>query len=329
MRNKKLKLILSSLIVTGIIISNLAINSNANTVIPVKEVNGKKYVSLTELTNATGGTVVDNADIGVKTFSINGKVVTTNNKMPFVSVDNDILPYETKEVGGLKVPNFQVELEKSDSGEVLFPVNILAEYVGMNPTDEGFVIESKTEDKKEEEKTENTSQNSSNGSVSSNTGSSNGGSANNGSTEKPKAPETPKVVETPKPVETPTPTPTPQPEPKPTPEPTPVPSEPSGLTGAQLNAVAESYGWTREGGKFNYYDHGMRIGGILISGNSIDIVASGYSPNFASTLRQTLSAVIPNGVDKAMSMIESGSAGSFTANNRSVNISSGGYIEIR
>lgn len=72
-----------------------------------------------------------------------------------------------------------------------------------------------------------------------------------------------------------------------------------------------------------------RLGILYISGNNIDIHASGYSSKFASTLRQTFNAVIPNGTDRVMSMIESGSAGSFTANNRSINVDSDGYVEIR
>ena len=106
-------------------------------------------------------------------------------------------------------------------------------------------------------------------------------------------------------------------------------SQPKALTGAELDAVAESYGWTRADGKFNFYDHGMRIGILYIEGNAIDIHASGYSPKFETTLRKTFNALIPNGTEKAISMIETGTAGSFTANNRSITVSSGGYVEIR
>lgn len=74
--------------------------------IPIKEVDGKKYVSLTDLTNASGGTIVDNSEVGVKTFSINGKVIVTNSNTAFVSVDDKTIPYESKEIDGIKVPNF-------------------------------------------------------------------------------------------------------------------------------------------------------------------------------------------------------------------------------
>lgn len=73
----------------------------------------------------------------------------------------------------------------------------------------------------------------------------------------------------------------------------------------------------------------MVIGILYINGNNIDLHASGYSSSFESTLYSTFNAVIPNGASKAISLIQNGQSGSFTANNRSVTVSSSGYVTIR
>ena len=134
--------LISTLIISSFSLGMLpTIVKASTTTIPIKEVDGKKYVSLTDLTNANGGTIVDNSEVGVKTFNINGKVIITNTNTAFITVDDKTIPYESKEIDGIKVPNFQANKPKADNGEILFPITILADYVGMKPTDEGFVIE--------------------------------------------------------------------------------------------------------------------------------------------------------------------------------------------
>ena len=72
----------------------------------------------------------------------------------------------------------------------------------------------------------------------------------------------------------------------------------------------------------------MVIGILYINGNNIDLHASGYSSSFESTLYSTFNAVIPNGASKAISLIQNGQSGSFTANNRSVTVDKNGKVTI-
>lgn len=349
------KILISTSIISCFILGMLPTIVKADTItIPIKEVDGKKYVSLTDLTNASGGRIVDNSEVGVKTFMINGKVIVTNSNTPFVSVDDKTIPYESKEIDGIKVPNFQANKPKADNGEILFPVTVLDEYVGMKATDEGFVIK-KEEDRPTTDQgstnTDNTDNSgntntggSSNGGGSSNTGSSsnsggssntggslnNSGSSNSGGGSSSGGSSNSGGTTTPTPTPTPMPTPEPTPEPEPTPTPTPEPSEPNGLSGSALNSIAESYGWVREDSQtFLFNGRSGKLGLLYIDGNNIDLHANGYSSAFESTLYSTFNAIIPNGTDKVMSLIQNGQSGSFTANNRSVTVYSSGYVEIR
>ena len=104
-------------------------------------------------------------------------MIITNTNTAFITVDDKTIPYESKEIDGIKVPNFQANKPKADNGEILFPITILADYVGMKPTDEGFVIE------KEEEKPADDQGNTNTGGSSNNSGSTNtsSGSSNNSS----------------------------------------------------------------------------------------------------------------------------------------------------
>lgn len=146
------KKIISYIIGSTLIFSMFPIIANAETkTVEINEVKGKKYVSLTELTNAYEGNIVDNSDINVMIYNLNGKVITVNSKTAFISIDNNLIPLETKEVSGIIVPSLDVEKITADNGEILIPVSIIENYFGIKCTDEGFNITITEVDEKEEE----------------------------------------------------------------------------------------------------------------------------------------------------------------------------------
>lgn len=146
------KKIISYIIGSTLIFSMFPIIANAETkTVEINEVKGKKYVSLTELTNAYEGTIVDNSDINVMIYNLNGKVITVNSKTAFISIDNNLIPLETKEVSGIIVPSLDAEKVTADNGEILIPVSIIETYFGIKCTDEGFNITITEVDEKEEE----------------------------------------------------------------------------------------------------------------------------------------------------------------------------------
>ena len=129
-------------IIASVLIFNM-ISSAASaetSIVKIQELDGKKYVSLTDLTKAQGGTIENNPETKVTTYTLNGKVIAINNKTAFVSIDDNLIPLETKELEGIKVPNFQPTKPQSDNGEVLFPVSIVENYVGIKATDKGFNV---------------------------------------------------------------------------------------------------------------------------------------------------------------------------------------------
>lgn len=136
------KKIISYIIGFTFIFSMVSVIANADTLtVEIKEVNGKNYVSLTDLANAYEGTIVDNSDVGSMIYNLNGKVITINSNTVFTSIDNNLIPLDTREISGITVPNLNPEKPQSDSGEMLFPVSIIENYVGIKVTDEGFTIE--------------------------------------------------------------------------------------------------------------------------------------------------------------------------------------------
>lgn len=147
------KKIISYIISSVFIFTSVPIVVNAEVItVDTTEVLEKKYVSLADLTTAYDGTIIDNSDVNIMIYNINGKSITVNSKSAFVSVDNNLIPLETKEIDGIIVPNFTPEKPTADTGEILFPVSIIEDYVGIKCTDEGFTITMQEVD--EEESTE-------------------------------------------------------------------------------------------------------------------------------------------------------------------------------
>lgn len=146
------KKIINCIIGFTLIFSMIPIIANAKTkTVEVNEVKGKKYVSLTELTNAYEGTIVDKSDINVMIYKLNGKVVTVNSTTAFISIDNYLIPLETKKLNGIIVPSLDAEKISADNGEILIPVSIIENYFGIKCTDEGLNITITEADEKEEE----------------------------------------------------------------------------------------------------------------------------------------------------------------------------------
>lgn len=146
------KKLINCIIGFTLIFSMIPIIANAKTkTVEVNEVKGKKYVSLTEITNAYEGTIVDKSDINVMIYKLNGKVVTVNSKTAFISIDNYLIPLETKKLNGIIVPSLDAEKISADNGEILIPVSIIENYFGIKCTDEGLNITITKADEKEEE----------------------------------------------------------------------------------------------------------------------------------------------------------------------------------
>jgi hypothetical protein len=144
--------IISYIIGATLILSMIPIAANAETkTVEISETKGKKYVSLTELTNAYNGTIVDNSDINVMIYNLNGKVITVNSNTAFISIDNNLIPLETKEINGIIVPSLDTKKITTDNGEILIPVSIIENYFEIKCTDEGFNITITEIDEKEEE----------------------------------------------------------------------------------------------------------------------------------------------------------------------------------
>lgn len=145
-------IVASALIFT--MISSIA--SAETSIIKTQELDGKKYVSLTDLTRSYGGTIENNPETKITTYTLNGKIIAINNKTAFVSIDGNLIPLETKELEGIKIPNFQPARPQSDNGEVLFPVSIVENYVGIKATDKGFNVNTIAVDKEASTTEENT-----------------------------------------------------------------------------------------------------------------------------------------------------------------------------
>ena len=333
---KKNKTILCSIAVSTMLFSNLFPVVAKTTTIPIQEVNGEKVVQLEELVTAMNGKVVNEGDLTL--YTINDKIITTNSNHPaFYSVSKDLvgetIPYKTKEIKGIKVPDCEATAVKDEHGKLLFPVSALEEYVGLKPTTEGFVI--KEEEKKEDTTQSNGSSNNSNSNNnSSNSSASNGGitastskpnngstssgssnsssvsnskpsggstggsSSNSSSTSKPSNGGNNSGGTTQKPS-------TPQ-----TPSSNRVPV-------SAVTAKLPGLGWTQK--TSNAYRY-RTIGTININGDGMSIHLYGYSDDFYSSVSSVLHTIIPNGASKALGMLNTDSSGLFSSDGRNVSI---------
>lgn len=282
------------------------------------------------------GKVVNEGDLTL--YTINDKIITTNPNHPAYfavskDMDGEMIPYKTKEIKGIKVPDCEATAIKDENGKLLFPVSALEEYVGLKPTAEGFVI--KEEEKKEDTTQSNGSSNNSNSNNnSSNSSASNGGitastskpnsgstssgssnsssasnskpsggstggsSSNSSSTSKPSNGGNNSGGTTQKPS-------TPQ-----TPSSNRVPV-------SAVTAKLPGLGWTQK--TSNAYRY-RTIGTININGDGMSIHLYGYSDDFYSSVSSVLHTIIPNGASKALGMLNTDSSGSFSSDGRNVSI---------
>ena len=317
------------------------------TTIPIKEANGEKVVQLDELVTALKGDIITTDD-GTTTYSINGKVITVStNDTAFFSVSKDlvgeIIPYKTMEIKGIILPDCEASAEKDENGKLLFPVSALEHYIGISPSEEGFVIEDNDEtDSNEAVDTGSTSNsngssstgsssssnNSSSGSSSSSSSSSgsglsntsNGGSSSTGGssssntgssssgssssgTSSSGSASTGNSGSSNNSGST---------------QPT-QPTQPtvSKVPMSTLTSKLPGFGWTKNSESFYLY---RTIGGINISGESMSMHLYGYSTDFYNSVSNVLYTIIPSGASKALSMLSSDTSGSFSSDGRNVRI---------
>ena len=164
---KKNKTILCSIAVSTMLFSNLFPVVAKTTTIPIQEVNGEKVVQLEELVTAMKGKVVNEGDLTL--YTINDKIITTNPNHPAYfavskDMDGEMIPYKTKEIKGITLPDCEATATKDKNGKLLFSVSALEKYVGVKPSKEGFVIKEEPKVESSTSKPTNTTSNSSNSS---------------------------------------------------------------------------------------------------------------------------------------------------------------------
>lgn len=315
------------------------------TTIPIKEANGEKVVQIDELVTALKGDIITTDD-GTTTYSINGKVITVStNDTAFFSVSKDlvgeIIPYKTMEIKGITLPDCEASAETDENGKLLFPVSALEHYIGISPSEEGFVIEDVNDETDSNETVDtgstsnsngssstggsSSSNNSSSGSSSSSSSSSgsglsntsNGGSSSTGGSSSSNTGSSSSGSSS-----------------------SGTSNSGSASTGnsgssnnsgstqptqptvskvpmSTLTSKLPGFGWT----KYSDYDYlYSTIGGIHISGESMSMHLYGYSTDFYNSVSNVLYTIIPSGASKALSMLSSDTSGSFSSDGRSVRI---------
>lgn len=152
------KLILSSLVCFSFIIGTINITANAA---PNEE--SSDYISLSKLTASKKGTITNPSKDTVE-YKFLDNIIKIDFTSPFININDKIIPLETEELNGLKLPNFKAKFKRNAEDQIIVKSSLIKETLNIEVNEK----EEKKEDKAETETTneltnqdkeENTNQN--------------------------------------------------------------------------------------------------------------------------------------------------------------------------
>ncbi|MGL6187028.1 MAG: hypothetical protein ACRC1T_16785 [Clostridium chrysemydis] len=139
--NKK-KLILSSLVCFSFIIGMVSIPANAT---PNEE--DSDYISLSKLTTSKEGTITNPSKDTVE-YKFSDNIIKIDFTSPFININDKIIPLETEEINGLKLPNFKAKFKRNEEDQIIVKSSLIKDTLNIELNN--------AEKKEDEEETENT-----------------------------------------------------------------------------------------------------------------------------------------------------------------------------
>lgn len=139
------KLILSSLVCFSFIIGMVTIPANAT---PNEE--DSDYISLSKLTTSKEGTITNPSKDTVE-YKFSDNIIKIDFTSPFININDKIIPLETEEINGLKLPNFKAKFKRNEEDQIIVKSSLIKDTLNIELNNA-----EKEEKKEDEEETENT-----------------------------------------------------------------------------------------------------------------------------------------------------------------------------
>ncbi|WP_194191838.1 hypothetical protein [Clostridium chrysemydis] len=139
------KLILSSLVCFSFIIGTVTIPANAT---PNEEDSG--YISLSKLTTSKEGTITNSSKDTVE-YKFSDNIIKIDFTSPFININDKIIPLETEEINGLRLPNFTTKFKRNKEDQIIVKSSLIKDTLNIELNNA-----EKEEKKEDEEETENT-----------------------------------------------------------------------------------------------------------------------------------------------------------------------------
>lgn len=138
------KLILSSLVCFSFIIGMVTIPANAT---PNEE--DSDYISLSKLTTSKEGTITNPSKDTVE-YKFSDNIIKIDFTSPFININDKIIPLETEEINGLKLPNFKAKFKRNEEDQIIVKSSLIKDTLNIELNNA-----EKEEKKENEEETEN------------------------------------------------------------------------------------------------------------------------------------------------------------------------------
>ncbi|MCR6514846.1 hypothetical protein M4I33_08120 [Clostridium sp. LY3-2] len=136
------KLILSSLVCFSFIIGMVTIPANAT---PNEE--DSDYISLSKLTTSKEGTITNPSKDTVE-YKFSDNIIKIDFTSPFININDKIIPLETEEINGLKLPSFKAKFKRNEENQIIIKSSLIKDTLNIELNN--------AEKKENEEETENT-----------------------------------------------------------------------------------------------------------------------------------------------------------------------------